>query len=64
MLFLLLNRLELLFTYTAKGANPIFGEIFKCDTRLNALFGITDCGVVNPLAHCTIIFFHNPFYLK
>lgn len=61
MLFLLplLCYLELLLAYTTKRTDIVIGEILECNTWFNTLLGITNLGVVNPLAYCTNIFFHN-----
>lgn len=56
-----LYRTKLILTYSAKWADPILWEVFKCCTWLNAVFGVTNCRVVFPTANITYILFHNNF---
>ena len=50
---------ELVFTYSAYGADKVFGKVFKLGTGLDTVFGVSFCGVVFPAANVTYIFFHN-----
>ena len=53
------DYLKLLFAHATEGAHIILGERLKRNTRLNTLLGVSNLGVIDPLAHCTDILFHN-----
>ena len=55
---LFVNGAEFVLAYTAKRANPVFGEFFEWGTWLNAVVGVTYCGIVNITANFTYII-HN-----
>lgn len=55
----LLCYLELLLAYSTKRTYIVIGEVLECNTWFNALFGVANLGVINPLAYCTNIFLHN-----
>ncbi len=57
-IFLSFHRLKHILADTTNGAYPIIRNIFKCRARLNAMFRIAYCGVINPIAYCAYILFH------
>ena len=50
---------EIIFTYSAKRANPIIWNIFKCCSRSYSTFRISFCRVINPTTYCANVLFHN-----
>lgn len=52
---------EIIFTYSAKRANPIIWNIFKCCTWSDTALWVTYFWVINPATNITYIFFHNAF---
>ena len=57
--FKLLFYLKLILAYATKGAYIIIGEVLECYAWFNALLGIANLGVIDPLTYCTDILFHN-----
>ena len=55
---LFVNGAEFVLAYTAKRANPVFGEFFEWGTWLNAVVGVTYCGIILVAAYVTYILFH------
>ena len=60
---LFVNGAEFVLAYTAKRANPVFGEFFEWGTWLNAVVGITYCGIILVAAYVTYILFHDGWCL-
>ena len=50
---------EVALTYSAQGAYPIFWQVFKGRTGLDAVVGITYCGVVLVTADVANILLHS-----
>lgn len=48
---LFFHRFEIVFSYTAEWAYPIFRNIFKTCSRFNSSIWVTCCGVVDPSAY-------------
>ncbi len=53
------NFFELVFAYSADGANPIVGDVFKFSSGSDAAIGVANRGVINPIANFTDVFIHN-----
>lgn len=49
---------KLVLAYSTQGAYPIFGQIGKCGSRLNAIIGIAHCRVVHIATYVANKFFH------
>ena len=56
---LFVNGAEFVLAYTAKRANPVFGEFFEWGTWLNAVVGVTYCGIILVAAYVTYVLFHD-----
>ncbi len=61
---LLFYRLEIFFSYAANRANPIFGEVFKSNSRSDSCIRIAYFRIVNPIANSANVFFHNLLCFK
>ena len=61
---LFVNGAEFILAYAAERANPVFGEFFEWGAWLNAVVGITYCGIVLVAADVTYILFHNVIGFK
>lgn len=61
---LIFYRLEIFFSYTTNRANPIFRNIFECSSRSDTTFRITYFRIVNPIANCANVLFHNCLALR
>ena len=57
-LSILLFDFKLLLAHATQRTNPILWEILESNTRLNALFRITNLWIIDPLTYCTDILFH------
>jgi hypothetical protein len=55
----LLLRLEILFPYAAKRADPICRDIFKSSSRGDTAVRIADCGIIHISADFAYVLFHN-----
>ena len=49
---------KIIFSHSAKRANPIFGKVFKCGACGNSCFRITFCRVINITAYSANVLFH------
>ncbi len=54
-----LNRFKHFFTFLAKRAYPIFGQIFESRSGFNAVIGIAYFGIVYISAYFAFVLFHN-----
>lgn len=54
-----LLNLEIVFTYTAKGTNPVIGNIFERRSGHDATFRISHCRVIHPATYYANILFHH-----
>ena len=61
---LFVNGAEFVLAYTAKRANPVFGKFFEWGTWLNAVVGVTYCGIILVAAYVTYILFHVGLFIK
>lgn len=57
-------RFEIFLSYSAYRAHPVVGDIFKGSSGLNAVVGIANFGIVDPVANSASVFFHNKGYLS
>ena len=55
---------ELVLTYAAGGANPVFGEVCKCGAGSDAVVRIANCGVILITADVTYVLFHVVLVIK
>ena len=56
--FLLSNRIEILFAYSANWAGPIFGNILERCARSDAAIRVAYCRIIDPRTYCANILFH------
>lgn len=52
---------EVFLSYTAGGAHPVFGQVFKSGTGRNVVLGIAYCGVVLIAADVANVLLHDVF---
>ena len=55
--------LEVFYSYAAGGAEPAFGEIFKCRSWWDSVFRVSLCRIVDVSAENTYISVHNVLVL-
>ena len=53
------EHLKKIFADPALGAHPVIGQVIKSRTRLNAVFRVTDLGIIDITTGCAFPFFHS-----
>lgn len=60
----LFHHFEIFFSDTTEGAYPVVGNFFKRCSGGDSSIGVSHGRVVNPIAYCATILFHNVCLLR